>query len=80
MPFDLVKELEARAGESFSLHDKHLNQQMVRVLKTIGFDRHYTRAEGPYLFDNKGLRYLGSVDRVRRLRAGSQPSRRSRRR
>jgi ornithine--oxo-acid transaminase len=31
---------------------------MVRVLKTIGFDRHYTRAEGPYLFDKTGARYL----------------------
>ena len=58
MSFDLAKELADRAGESFSLHDKYLNPQMVRVLKTIGFDRHYTRAEGPYLFDKTGTRYL----------------------
>ncbi|HET6282328.1 MAG TPA: aminotransferase class III-fold pyridoxal phosphate-dependent enzyme, partial [Polyangia bacterium] len=56
--FDIGKELAERAGESFSLHDKYLNAQMVRVLKTIGFDRHYTRAEGPYLFDKTGTRYL----------------------
>ena len=56
--FDLGKELAERAGESFSLHEKYLNRQMVRVLKTIGFDRHYTRAEGPYLFDKTGARYL----------------------
>lgn len=31
---------------------------MVRVLKTIGFDRRYVRAAGPYLFDDKGERYL----------------------
>ena len=58
MAFDLAKELAERAGESFSLHDKYLNPQMVRVLKTIGFDRHYTRAEGQYLFDKTGARYL----------------------
>ena len=56
--FDIGKELAERAGESFSLHEKYLNRQMVRVLKTIGFDRHYTRAEGPYLYDKTGARYL----------------------
>lgn len=58
MAFDVLAELTERAGESFSLHDKYLNRQMVRVLKTIGFDRHYTRAEGQYLFDGAGTRYL----------------------
>jgi len=58
MAFDILKELADRAGESFSLHEKYLNPQMVRVLKTIGFDRHYVRAEGPYLFDKAGTRYL----------------------
>ena len=50
--------LAARAGETFSLHEAHLNAQMVRVLRTIGFDVEYTRAEGPYLFDAEGVRYL----------------------
>jgi len=58
MAFDLAEELAARAGESFALHERYLNPQMVRVLKTIGFDRHYVRAEGPYLFDESGARYL----------------------
>jgi ornithine--oxo-acid transaminase len=31
---------------------------MVRVLKTIGFDRRYVRAQGQYLFDEAGARYL----------------------
>ena len=39
MAFDIAKELADRAGESFSLHEKYLNAQMVRVLKTIGFCR-----------------------------------------
>ncbi|HVU51716.1 MAG TPA: aspartate aminotransferase family protein [Polyangia bacterium] len=58
MAFDLAQELSERAGESFALHERYLNPQMVRMLKTIGFDRHYVRAEGPYLFDESGARYL----------------------
>lgn len=50
--------LGARAGEKFTLHERYLNPKMVQVLKTIGFDRHYARAEGAYLFDTEGRRYL----------------------
>jgi ornithine--oxo-acid transaminase len=58
MSWSIGELLEERAGESFGLHERLLNTQMVRVLKTIGFDRHYVRAEGPYLFDDRGERYL----------------------
>jgi ornithine--oxo-acid transaminase len=58
MPFDIKRELAERAGESFALHDRYLNPQMVSVLRTIGFDRHYVRAEGAYLYDQAGARYL----------------------
>ena len=54
----LASLLEQRGSEKFRLHDQHLNSQMVRVLQTIGFDRHYVRAEGPYLFDVNGDQYL----------------------
>lgn len=50
--------LRERAGENFHLHEQHLNTQMVRVLKTIGYDRVYTKAHGPYLYDDKGVEYL----------------------
>ena len=50
--------LRERAGENFDLHEQHLNTQMVRVLKTIGYDRVYTKARGPYLYDDKGAEYL----------------------
>ena len=50
--------LEQRRRENFALHEQYLNTQMVKVLKTIGFDRQYTRAEGAYLFDDQGDRYL----------------------
>ena len=58
MSFDLSKLLEERAGESLALHARHLNPQLPRVLKTIGFDRHYVRGEGCYLWDAQGQRYL----------------------
>ncbi len=54
----ILDALEARAGEKFTLHEKYLNPKMVQVLKTIGFDRHYVRAEGAYLYDKEGQRYL----------------------
>jgi ornithine--oxo-acid transaminase len=52
---DLLKD---RAGQNFTLHEEHLNTQMVRVLKAIGYDRIYTKAKGPYLYDNQGNEYL----------------------
>ncbi|SFU56930.1 ornithine--oxo-acid transaminase [Nitrosomonas eutropha] len=50
--------IQNRGRENFSLHDKYLNSQMVKVLKTIDFDRYYVRAQGAYLFDDQDNRYL----------------------
>jgi len=50
--------LERRSGQQFELHDRYLNTQLVNVLRTIGFDRNYVRAEGAYLYDAEGERYL----------------------
>jgi ornithine--oxo-acid transaminase len=47
-----------RLPEKYALHEKHLNGQIVRVLRTIGFDVTYTEARGQYLFDAEGHRYL----------------------
>jgi ornithine--oxo-acid transaminase len=58
MPFDLAALLSERHDENFRLHSRHVNPQMARVLKTIGFDRFYVRGEGSYLFDAEGARYL----------------------
>jgi ornithine--oxo-acid transaminase len=58
MSFDVGELLRARHGENYALHEKHLNHQLGRVLKTIGFDRFYVRGEGCYLFDSEGDRYL----------------------
>src|SRR5580698_3560275 len=58
MAFDVAELLRERHGENYALHEKHLNHQLGRVLKTIGFDRFYVRGEGSYLFDAEGERYL----------------------
>ena len=58
MTFDILQELSDRQNDAFALHERHINGQMVKVLKTIGFDRQYVRASGPYLFDQDGRRYL----------------------
>ncbi|CAL1239337.1 aspartate aminotransferase family protein [Candidatus Methylocalor cossyra] len=50
--------LAGQRGKNFELHERHLNTQMVRVLKAIGYDRIYTRARGPYLYDERGTEYL----------------------
>jgi ornithine--oxo-acid transaminase len=58
MPLDLESLIQGRRAEKFPLFDRYLNSQLVRVLKTIGFDVDYVRGEGPYLFDAAGNRYL----------------------
>jgi ornithine--oxo-acid transaminase len=58
MAFDLRQLVLDRADEKRTLFDRHLNAQLVRVLRTIGFDADYVRAKGAYLFDREGHRYL----------------------
>ncbi len=55
---DVAEILASRADEAADLHHRHLNRQMVRVLKTIGFDREWVGGEGAYLIDAGGDRYL----------------------
>jgi ornithine--oxo-acid transaminase len=50
--------LDARAGEALDLHAEYVNPQMIRVLRTIGFDRDWARTEGAYLYDSAGEQYL----------------------
>jgi ornithine--oxo-acid transaminase len=56
--FDVSKTLSKRRGENYDLHTQYMNPQLARVLKTLGFDRFYSRANGCYLFDDEGNRYL----------------------
>src|SRR5580765_3366676 len=56
--FDICSLLKENEGRNYELHTKHVNPSNSRTLKTIGFDRCYVRAEGPYLWDIEGTKYL----------------------
>lgn len=58
MPFDLKTLVAERQGENYDLHYQHVNRTLVKVLRTIGLDKVYTRAEGAYLYDEEGKDYL----------------------
>ena len=55
----VISELVAERGsESLDLWARTINPQFARVLRTIGFDRTWTRAEGAYLWDDAGNKFL----------------------
>src|SRR6266567_2004943 len=47
-----------RQAQRSSMHARHLNEQLVRVLKTIGYDVGFQKGQGQFLFDRDGARYL----------------------
>jgi ornithine--oxo-acid transaminase len=53
-----LRELLAADGDDHERWARTINPQFVRVLRTIGFDRTWARADGAYLFDEDGHRYL----------------------
>src|SRR5438067_10909647 len=56
---EVIRELlEAHAGEEYDLYSRTINPQFMRVLRTIGFDRTWVRAQGQYLYDADGERFL----------------------
>jgi ornithine--oxo-acid transaminase len=52
---EIFAEREAERG---ALHSKYLNDQMVRVLRTIGYDVGFCSGSGQYLYDRDGTKYL----------------------
>jgi ornithine--oxo-acid transaminase len=55
---DIATLIALHEPERYDLHKRHLNEMMVRVLQTIGFDVGFKSAMGQYLFDGAGERYL----------------------
>ncbi|MBI5261962.1 MAG: aminobacteriohopanetriol synthase HpnO [Bradyrhizobium sp.] len=47
-----------RHAQRGSMHSRYLNEQLVRVLRTIGYDVGFQKGQGQYLFDPDGERYL----------------------
>lgn len=56
--FDMARAVEQREDDRYRLHSRHLNEQMVKVLQTIGYDVSFTRGVGQYLYDRSGAKYL----------------------
>jgi len=54
----LTELVEERGAEALDLHAQTVNPQFVRLLRTIGFDRRWARAQGQYLWDADENRYL----------------------
>jgi ornithine--oxo-acid transaminase len=50
--------LAGRAGEEMALNDAHLNPQVGRIVRTLGFDKRWVKGEGAHLIDADGTRYL----------------------
>lgn len=61
MELDIASLFAERESERYALHTRHLNEQMVRVLKTIGFDAGFRSGHGQYLFDRTDTRYLDAL-------------------
>ena len=55
---DVSEMFVERESQRSSLHARYLNEQLVRVLKTIGYDVGFQKGQGQYLFDREGARYL----------------------
>ncbi|AEG01843.1 aspartate aminotransferase family protein [Methylomonas methanica] len=58
MSFSIAELFNQHFEEKFDLHEHYLNNQMVRVLRTIGYDRNYKKAIGQYLYDDNNNEYL----------------------
>ncbi len=58
MSFSIADLFTQHFDDKFDLHEQHLNNQMVRVLRTIGYDKNYKKAIGQYLFDEDNNKYL----------------------
>ena len=55
---DISEMFADRQFQRNALHTRYLNEQLVRVLKTIGYDVGFQRGHGQYLYDRDGDRYL----------------------
>jgi ornithine--oxo-acid transaminase len=55
---DIAALHDKREPDRYGMHSRHLNEQMVRVLQTIGYDVGFCRGKGAYLYDREDARYL----------------------
>ncbi|MDT8407043.1 MAG: aspartate aminotransferase family protein [Methylococcales bacterium] len=53
-----LNEYEQRHTDSYALASEYMNPKLIEVMDILGFNKHYTRAEGNYLYDDQGHAYL----------------------
>ena len=58
MSADIAALFRDRESERYAMHGLHINEQMVRLLKTIGYDVGFCKGVGQYLYDRAGVQYL----------------------
>lgn len=54
-PLDIASLYAEQEPERYTLYARHLNEAMVRVLRTIGYDVGFRSGSGQYLFDRAGV-------------------------
>ena len=55
---DIAALYSQHQGDGGELYARHSNNQLMRMLKAVGFDVGFCRGEGQYLYDGNGTRYL----------------------
>src|SRR6266700_1612875 len=58
LPQGIAAMFAERESDRYDMHSRHLNEQMVRLLRTIGYDVRFCRGTGQYLFDRDDNKYL----------------------
>src|SRR5262245_4055419 len=58
MTYDIADLFARHERDRYMLHIRHVDEQMVKLLKTIGYDVGFCKGSGQYLYDRKGDRYL----------------------
>jgi ornithine--oxo-acid transaminase len=61
MDFDILGTFRGRLGENAKLHAQYINPAWAKSMQLIGYDRVYAKAEGCYLWDTAGRKYLDCV-------------------
>jgi acetylornithine/succinyldiaminopimelate/putrescine aminotransferase len=70
MAFDVAGLFENTLPRKFDLADQYFNPTFVQALKVVGLDKMYARAQGCYIHDTEGNRYLDFLCGYRVLNLG----------
>jgi ornithine--oxo-acid transaminase len=58
MDLDIAQLFARNEADRYEVHSRHLNEQMVRVLRMLGYDVGFCRGTAQYLYDRAGAQYL----------------------